>query len=102
MLLRNVWIKQVITYLAGYCCLAVSKKMKCEFCKDLLSNNEDIHSLPDNHNYIQGISRDALLYPDDSVVNIVMYNYIVITKLTKYSEFAKSVNQRKQSLGDYT
>lgn len=89
---------QVITYLAGYCCFAVSKKMKCEFCKDLLTCNEDIDSLPDNHNYIQGISRGALLYPDDAVVNIIMYNYIVLTKLTQNAEFSKSVNQRNVAM----
>ena len=85
---------QVITYLAGYCCFAVSKKIKCELCKELLTCNEDIESLPDIHSYIQGISRGALLYPDDAVVTIIMYNYIVINKLTQNPEFAKSINQR--------
>ena len=68
--------------------------MKCELCKELLTCNEDIESLPDIHSYIHGTSRGTLLYPDDTVVNIIMYNYIVINKLTQNPEFAKAVNQR--------
>ena len=30
----------VILYLAGYCCYAVFKKMKCNSCKDLISGRD--------------------------------------------------------------
>ena len=65
--------------------------MKCESCKDLLTCNEGTENLPDNHNYIHGISRGTLLYPDDAVVNIIIHNYIVINKLTQHPEFIKSL-----------
>ena len=70
------------------------KKIKCDYCKDLLTCHEDIENLAENNLYIQGISRGALLYPDDAVVNIVLYNYIVITKLIEKPEFTKSLYQR--------
>ena len=85
---------QVLIYIAGYCCFAVSKKTKCDSCKDLLTRNEDIESLPDNNRYIHGISRGALLYPDDAVVNIIMYKYLVINKLTQHAEFTKLLKPR--------
>lgn len=84
----------VITYLAGYCCYAVSKKLKCSFCQDILTCDEGLENMPDNHNYIQGINRGSLVHPDDVVVNIIMHNYIVVNKLTQYPEFLKSLNQR--------
>ena len=93
-IVKAVEYEQVITYLAGYCCFTVSKKMKCGLCKELITYNEDTENLPDNHNYIQGISRGGLLYPIDAVVNIILYNYIVISKLTENPEFSKFPNHR--------
>ena len=87
-------ILAVITYLAGYCCYAVSKKMKCLFCKDMITCTELADTLPENHSYIQGISRGSLLYPDDTTTNIVLYNYIIINKLAKDPVFVHSINQR--------
>lgn len=75
---KSLELLPVITYLAGYCCFVVTKKLKCNFCKDLLTCNENLEDLPDNNNYIQGISRGSLLYPDEAVVNIILYNYITI------------------------
>lgn len=80
--------------MAGYCCFVVTKKLKCNFCKDLLTCNENVEDLPDNNNYIQGISRGSLLYPDEAVVNIILYNYITVNKLTAYLQFIHSLNQR--------
>lgn len=84
----------VITYLAGYCCYAVSKKTKCSFCQDIITCDEGEENISDNHSYIQGINRGSLLHPDEAVVNIIMYNYIVVNKLTQRPEFLKSLNQR--------
>lgn len=84
----------VITYLAGYCCYAVCKKMKCLFCKDIVTCTDLADTLPENHSYIQGLSRGSLLYPDDITTNIVMYNYIIINKLAKNPLFIHSMNQR--------
>ncbi len=89
----------VVTYLAGYCCYAVYKKLKCNFCKDLITCKESEDTfLPDNHNYIQGISRGSLMYPNNCTTNIVLYNYILITKLTKHNFFHHSVNQRNLAM----
>lgn len=83
--------QQVLTYTAGF--FAVSKKMKREFCR-VISCNENIERLPDNDSYIHGISRDALLYHDDAAFNIIMYNYLVINKLTQHLEVTKSLHPR--------
>ena len=84
----------VITYLAGYCCYTVNRKLKCSFCKDLLTCSDGFADLPENHIFIKGISRGGLLYPDARVVNIVMYNYIILNKLTQNTEFMRALNQR--------
>lgn len=68
--------------------------MKCSFCKDIITCTDSVENIPDNHIYIKGISRGSLLYPDDIVVNTILYNYIVINKLTQHPEFLKSANQR--------
>ena len=76
----------VLTYLAGYCVYGVSKKFKCSACRDLLSYQEAQEQLPENNNYILGISRRGLIYPHESVVNVVMYSYININNLTQCSD----------------
>ena len=85
----------VITYLAGYCCHVVHKKLKCDVCKEVITCTSSADTLPDQHIYIQGISRGSLLYPDDVTVNIVVQNYVIINKLIHHHVFAKSINQRK-------
>lgn len=84
----------VLTYLAGYCCYVVTKKNKCNSCRDLVTYNENVEDLPDRNSYIKGITRGSLLYPDERVVNIVMYNYIAVNKLTENPDFTHSLNQR--------
>lgn len=54
----------------------------------------NIKSLSDNHSYIYRISRGALLYPEYAVVYIIMYNYLVINKLTQHPKFIKSLHPR--------
>ena len=75
----------IIIYLAGYCCNAVLKKMKCYSCKSLVSGRDDM--LPDINSYFQGINRGSLLYPNDVTTNLVLYNYIIINKLVKNPSF---------------
>ena len=86
----------IIIYLAGYCCNAVFKKMKCYSCKSLVSGRDDM--LPDINSYFQGINRGSLLYPNDVTTNLVLYNYIIINKLVKNPSFLHSINQRKLSM----
>lgn len=89
---KSMDVLSVITYLAGYCCFSVLKKIKCASCKTILTINSSIENQP-NYHYIQGISRGALLYPDE-YVNIIMYNYIVLKKLTEMPDFCHSLKQR--------
>ena len=86
----------IIIYLAGYCCYAVFKKMKCYSCKSLVSRRDDM--LPDINSYFHRINRGSLLYPNDVTTNLVLYNYIVINKLVKNPSFLHSMNQRKLSM----
>ena len=37
----------VIVYLAGYCCYAAFNKIKCSFCKDILTFSND--EIPESH-----------------------------------------------------
>ena len=46
------------------------------------------------NNYFHGINRGSLLYPNDTTINFVIYNYVVMDKQIKHS-FFHSVNQRK-------
>lgn len=84
----------VIVYVAGYCCYAVQKKNNCKHCKDLLTYNSDNDVLPENHEYVDGISRGSLMHPNPLITNMVMYNYIVIDKMAKDEHFNKIGNQR--------
>lgn len=83
----------VIVYLAGYCYYAGFKKMKCNYCKDLVtcSNKND---MPESHNYIDGISRGSLMHPDPIITHIVMYSYIVINKMAQDPQFHEITHQR--------
>lgn len=70
----------VITYLSGYCCYAVHKRVKCEYCKDfLVDDSNDIKCLPQNQ-YIKGIDRGDLLYPNHaffrSIIEIIKLEYL--------------------------
>ena len=87
-------VLSIIIYLAGYCCYAILIKMKCYSCKSLVSGRDDM--LPDMNSYFQGINRGSLLYPNDVITNLILYNYI-INKLVKNPSFLHSMNQRKLS-----
>lgn len=70
------------------------KKNNCKHCKDLLTYNSDNDVLPENHEYVDGISRGSLMHPNPLITNMVMYNYIVIDKMAKDEHFNKIGNQR--------
>lgn len=74
----------VIAYIAGYCCHRINKKLECSECKTILCLNHDecdIFGTDKEQGFIMGISRGSLSYPSETVVNIVMYCYIVTNKL---------------------
>ena len=90
----------VILYLAGYCCYAVFKNIKCNSCKDLISGRDNMEEIPEINSYFQRINRGSLLYPYDITTNFLLYNYVVIDKLIKNNSFLHSLNQRKlESVG---
>ena len=71
----------VLTYLGGYCSHIVLKKLKCNYCKNsmIICNTELI--VEDNFNLITNLSRGALQYPRDHVVEIVIISYILFQKI---------------------
>ena len=50
------------------------------------------------NSYFQVINRGSLLYPNDTTINFVLYNFVVIDKLEKNHSFLHSVNQRKLAM----
>ena len=84
----------VIVYLAGYCCYAVNKKMKCKACFEIITRTDCDDKSPQSYDYINGISRGSLCSPNEISVGIVQYNYIIINKLTQNVSFKNTGNQR--------
>lgn len=70
----------VITYLGGYCCYIVLKKINCEVCKQNFTLNEPC-IVEDSYNLIQSLSRGSLLYPREQIVDIVLVSYIIFKKV---------------------
>ena len=90
--------KFFLLYLAGYCCYAVFKKIKCNSCKDLISGKDNVEEIPEINSYFQEINRGSLLYPNDITTNFLLCNYVVIDKLIKDDSFLHSLNQRKLAM----
>ena len=88
----------IIVYLAGYCCYSVDKKIKCKFCKQLTTHASNEEFSHDYYSYIDSVSRGSLLRPSAITVNIIMYNYIILSKITKMKIFLKAKNQRNIAL----
>uniref|UniRef100_A0A1B6CRV3 THAP-type domain-containing protein n=1 Tax=Clastoptera arizonana TaxID=38151 RepID=A0A1B6CRV3_9HEMI len=76
---------QVITYLAGYCCYVTLKKLKCEVCKNTLVLQDEL-VVEDKYSLIRNLSRGCLLYPQEEVINVVLYSYILFNKLLEENE----------------
>lgn len=85
----------VITYLAGYCCYVVLKKIKCECCKEKLVLTDEL-VVEDSYSLIKNLTRGGLLYPHDSVVRLVLFSYILFNKLLENfeDEFLNVHNKR--------
>ena len=83
----------VITYIAGYCVYSVTKKLKCDKCREvLISPGGNVENL--SNTLIASISRGGLLHPSESVISLVLITYLVINKLCCNAEFQMSSNQR--------
>ena len=83
----------VITYIAGYCVYSVTKKLKCDKCREvLISPGGNVENL--SNTLIASVSRGGLLYPSESVISLVLITYLVINKLCCNAEFQMSFHQR--------
>ena len=83
----------VMVYLAGYCCFAVLKKLKCNSCRSMITCSDTGEEIPESHSYTDRISRWSLLHPASITASIIMYNYIVINKLLELPVFCNATNQ---------
>jgi len=83
----------VITYIAGYVCFAINKKLQCIYCKSLMTC--DCGDVPNiKASFIKGISRGGLLLPSPDMVRIAFISYLVITKICESNEYQKCSSQR--------
>ena len=84
----------VITYIAGYCCHAINKKLKCDPCKQrIICPVGDVDKI--KNTLIAAITRGGLLYPCLEVVHISMLSYVIVNKLTFQKVFLNCFYQRK-------
>lgn len=91
---KSIQYLPVITYLAGYCSFSVNRKLNCRCCEMVMVNaNGDVNNF--QNEYITGVSRGGLLYPNECVVLIVRFVHIIVDKLCKIPEFLVSTFQRR-------
>ena len=66
----------VLTYIAGYCCYSINKKLKCIDCKEYIESGYE-SSTNFQTSLIRGLSRGGFLYPSQEFVDITLicYNY---------------------------
>jgi len=82
----------VITYISGYVCFAMNKKLKCIYCKSRMTCGcDDVPNTEDS--FINGISRGGLVIPSPEMVHIVLISYLVITKICESDKYQKCSSQ---------
>ncbi len=74
----------ILLYIAGYACFTVLKKLQCCSCKERIVDDDP--QTDDSMHLITSTSRGGLLAPNIVVSNIILYNYLVISKLTNELE----------------
>lgn len=86
----------VLTYIAGYCCHSILKKYNCDTCKDMLVADKgmNISNINDSERLISKMDRGGLKFPREFPVHVVMYSFIILTKLLTDDAFLKVNNQR--------
>ena len=84
----------VLTYITGYCCYSVCKKLQCKACKTKatspLGNVRNIDNA-----LIYFVTRGGLQYFLSDVVHIVKVNYIIVNKLAKTGDSKLAPSQRQ-------
>lgn len=86
----------LLTYIAGYCCYSILKKLNCESCKGSLTVDKQLLVDEDAYAWIKVFDR-GLLYPHPDVLNAVVYCFVVVQKIVSKEfekEFLSSANQR--------
>lgn len=78
----------IITYIAGYCIYSIIKSINCLPCKNELTIDDEVH-FENSYTLIKNLDRGGLKYPSEPVITIVMYNYVVVSKLLS-SDFEKN------------
>ena len=83
----------VITYIAGYVCFSINKRLKCICCKRrMICDTADVQYI--EASFTEGISRGGLVLPSPEMVRIALVRYSVIIKLCESNEFRKCSSQR--------
>ena len=83
----------VITYIAGYVCFSINKRLKCICCKRrMICDAADVKYI--EASFTDGISRGGLLLSSPEMVRIALVSYLVIIKLCESDEFRKCSSQR--------
>ena len=84
----------IVTYIAGYCCHVINKKLKCDPCKQrIICAVGDVDKI--ENTLIAAKTRGGLLYPCLEVVHISMLSYMIVNKLAPQKVFLNCFNQRK-------
>ena len=84
----------VLTYIAGYCCYSINKKLKCIDCKEYIESSYK-SSTNFQTNLVRGLSRGGFSYPSQEFVDIALICYITIAKLVKIDTFYRASSQSK-------
>ena len=72
----------VLTYIEGYCCYSINKKLKCGDCNEqIVSSSGNVDDF--QFTMMKGLSRGELLYPYQDVIDVVLVCYLTIKKLSK-------------------
>lgn len=71
----------LLTYIAGYCCFSLLKRLNCETCKQFLLRDDVL--IPQLDCVITNLSRGSLKYPTETPVLLVTYTYVMLKKLLK-------------------
>jgi len=80
----------VITYIAGYVCFAINKKLQCIYCKTLtICNDGDVIKA----SFIKGISQGGLLFASPEMVRIALISYLVIINICESDEYQDCPSQ---------
>ena len=83
----------VITYIAGYCCYSVVKRLRYSTRKEQLvcpvNNMENTLA-----NYlIKGVSRGSFLYPSPRLLHIITVSYLAMNKICESEDFQSAPSQ---------